>query len=68
MLVVSDTRSGTVSGEPGRGDVVVAKGLGDDRRGHVQNVLADGCAASGDDGNSELVDEGGEIPGDAVAG
>ncbi|MFD3948033.1 hypothetical protein [Streptomyces sp. NPDC058579] len=43
--------------------MVVAKGLGDDRRGHAQHVLADGCAASGDDGNSELVDEGGDVPG-----
>jgi hypothetical protein len=32
-----------LGGEFGCGDVVVSEGLGDDRGGHVQDVLADGA-------------------------
>jgi hypothetical protein len=52
-----------VGGESGRGDVVVAERVGDDRGGHVQDVLADGGAAAGDRGDAELIDESGQVLG-----
>ena len=40
--------------------MVVAEGLGDDRGGHVQDVLADGAGPAGGCGDAEVADERGE--------
>jgi DNA-binding CsgD family transcriptional regulator/pimeloyl-ACP methyl ester carboxylesterase len=49
-----------LGGESGCGDVVVAEGLGEDRGGHVQDVLADGAGPAGGGGDAEVADERGE--------
>ena len=49
-----------MGGEFGCGDVVVAEGLGDDRGGHFQDVLADGAGPAGGGGDAKVADQRGE--------
>jgi hypothetical protein len=43
--------------EFGCGDLLVAEGVGDDRGGHLQDVLADRGGPAGDGGNAEVIDQ-----------
>jgi hypothetical protein len=45
-----------LGGELGGGDGVVAEGIGNHGGWHLEDVLADRGAASGDGGDSEFVD------------
>ena len=57
---VSAPGASGLGGEFGCGDVVVAEGLGDDRGGHFQDVLADGAGPAGGGGDAEVADKRGE--------
>lgn len=46
--------------EFGCGDLMVAEGVGDDRGGHLQDVLADRGGSACGGGDAEVVDERGE--------
>ena len=43
--------------EFGCGDLMVAEGVGDDRGGHLQDVLADRGGPAGDGGDAEVIDQ-----------
>jgi hypothetical protein len=43
--------------EFGCGDLMAAEGAGDDRGGHLQDVLADRGGPAGDGGNAEVIDQ-----------
>lgn len=54
---MTGSRFPSLGREFGCGDLMVAEGVGDDRGGHLQDVLADRGGPGGDGGNAEIIDQ-----------